>query len=56
MDGSVHGWVENRPTAGRRAVDWRELWRYRELVAFLALRDIQVRYKQAAFGMLWAVV
>jgi lipopolysaccharide transport system permease protein len=56
MDGSAHGWVENRPTAGRRAVDWRELWRYRELVAFLALRDLQVRYKQAAFGMLWAVV
>ena len=49
------GWVENRPTAGRRAVDWRELWRYRELVAFLALRDVRVRYKQAAFGMLWAV-
>ena len=49
-------WIENRPTAGRRALDWRELWRYRELVAFLALRDVKVRYKQAAFGMLWAVV
>lgn len=49
-------WVENRPTAGRRALDWRELWRFRELVAFLAMRDVKVRYKQAAFGMLWAVV
>lgn len=49
-------WVENRPTAGRRALDWRELWRYRELVGFLAARDIKVRYKQAAFGMLWAVL
>lgn len=49
-------WVENRPTAGRRALDWRELWRYRELVAFLALRDVKVRYKQAAFGILWAVM
>lgn len=47
--------VENRPTAGGRALDWRELWRYRELVVFLALRDVRVRYKQAAFGMLWAV-
>jgi ABC-type polysaccharide/polyol phosphate export permease len=53
---SATAWVENRPTAGRRALDWRELWRYRELVAFLALRDVRVRYKQAAFGMLWAVV
>lgn len=48
-------WIENRPTRGRRALDWRELWRYRELVGFLALRDIKVRYKQAAFGMFWAV-
>lgn len=53
---SALGWVENRPTAGRRALDWRELWRYRELVGFLALRDVRVRYKQAAFGVLWAVV
>ena len=56
MDVSAREWVENRPTAGRRALDWRELWRYRELVAFLALRDVTVRYKQAAFGVLWAVV
>jgi ABC-type polysaccharide/polyol phosphate export permease len=34
----------------------RELWRYRELLGFLALRDIKVRYKQAAFGVAWAVV
>lgn len=49
-------WVENRSTKGRRALDWRELWRYRELVGFLAARDLKVRYKQAAFGILWAVV
>jgi ABC-type polysaccharide/polyol phosphate export permease len=34
----------------------RELWAYRELVLFLAVRDLQVRYKQAAFGILWAVL
>jgi lipopolysaccharide transport system permease protein len=49
-------WVENRPTAGWRSLDWIELWRYRELVVFLALRDIKVRYKQAVFGILWAVL
>ena len=27
-----------------------ELWRYRELVYFLAWRDVKVRYKQAALG------
>ncbi|MEO7134220.1 MAG: ABC transporter permease, partial [Vicinamibacterales bacterium] len=31
---------------GRAATDyWRDLWRYRELLAFLAWRDIAVRYK-----------
>jgi lipopolysaccharide transport system permease protein len=33
-----------------------ELWRYRELLYFLAWRDVKVRYKQAALGAAWAVV
>lgn len=35
---------------------WRDLWRYRELFYFLAWRDILVRYKQTAIGVLWAVI
>jgi lipopolysaccharide transport system permease protein len=35
---------------------WSDLWRYRELLFFLAWRDITVRYKQAALGAAWAVV
>ena len=35
---------------------WRDLWRYRELLGFLAWRDVKVRYKQAALGAAWAVV
>ena len=35
---------------------WRDLWRYRELFLFLAWRDILVRYKQTAIGVLWAVL
>lgn len=53
---SARACVENRPTGGWRSLDWIELWRYRELVVFLALRDIKVRYKQAVFGILWAVL
>ena len=34
----------------------RELWDYRELFYFLALRDIKVRYKQTALGVLWAII
>ena len=36
--------------------DFREIWTYRELLYFLVLRDIKVRYRQTIFGGLWAVV
>jgi lipopolysaccharide transport system permease protein len=45
-----------RPRPGWRPIDFRELWHYRELLWFLALRDIQVRYKQTVFGAAWAVI
>jgi lipopolysaccharide transport system permease protein len=35
---------------------WRDLWRYRELLYFLAWRDVLVRYKQTVIGVAWAVV
>ena len=42
---------------GRSAAHyWRDLWRYRELLSFLAWRDIAVRYKQTAIGIVWAVI
>jgi ABC-type polysaccharide/polyol phosphate export permease len=49
-------WIENRPSKGFRPLHARILWAYRELAIFLALRDIKVRYKQAAFGAGWAVL
>ncbi len=45
-----------RPRTGWFIVDWATLWRYRELLAFLALRDIKVRYKQTVLGAVWAVI
>jgi len=35
---------------------WADLWRYRELLGFLAWRDIKVRYKQAVLGAAWALI
>ena len=32
------------------------VWRYRELLVVLTLRDIQVLYKQAALGIAWAII
>lgn len=42
-----HGWV---------AIKIRELWHSRELLYFLTLRDIKIRYKQTALGIGWAVL
>lgn len=33
-----------------------ELWQYRELLFFLAWRDVKVRYKQASLGVAWAII
>lgn len=35
---------------------WRDLWRYRELLGFLAWRDVKVRYKQTVLGAAWALL
>jgi lipopolysaccharide transport system permease protein len=43
------------PRPGWALLDLRELWRYRELLAFLAWRDVKIRYKQTALGLAWAV-
>jgi lipopolysaccharide transport system permease protein len=42
---------------GRAAKNyWRDLWQYRELMYFLAWRDIAVRYKQTIIGFAWALI
>ncbi|HVU34449.1 MAG TPA: ABC transporter permease [Opitutaceae bacterium] len=35
---------------------WRDLWHFRELLFFLAWRDVKVRYKQAVLGAAWALL
>lgn len=42
-----------------RGFSWKalaELWQYRELVWVLAERDLRVRYKQTALGVIWVLV
>jgi lipopolysaccharide transport system permease protein len=45
-----------RPPRGWRAIDFREVWEYRELLWTMARRDISVRYKQTALGAIWAII
>lgn len=35
---------------------WRDLWSYRELLYFLAWRDLLVRYKQTVVGISWSLI
>jgi lipopolysaccharide transport system permease protein len=37
-------------------LDLRDLWAHRDLLYFLILRDVKVRYKQTALGIAWAVL
>lgn len=44
------------PTRGLASLQLRAVWAYRELLFFLAWRDVKVRYKQTALGVAWIVL
>ena len=44
------------PARSWQAVNVRELWQYRELLALLVWRDVKVRYKQTVLGAVWAIL
>ncbi len=54
--------IENRPKIHIKpgnswiGLDLGGLWTYRELLYFLAWRDVKVRYRQTAIGVLWAIL
>ena len=48
--------IRIRASGGWRAINPAEVWHYRELLFFLTLRDIKLRYKQTALGIAWVVL
>lgn len=44
------------PPRALRPIMLRELWAYRELLYFLILRDVKVKYKQTGLGVAWALL
>lgn len=44
------------PTHGWISLQLDRLWHYRELLYFLVWRDVKVRYKQTALGVLWVIL
>lgn len=44
------------PDSQRFRLNLREIWEYRELLAFLVWRDVKVRYRQTVLGAGWAIL
>jgi len=58
-DGATRASVKKRIIRARRGlvgINFAELWLYRELFLFMAWRDVLVRYKQTAVGVVWAFI
>lgn len=45
-----------KPSGSIASLGLGEVWKYRELLYFLTLRDIKIRYKQTAIGVTWVVL
>lgn len=45
--------ITNNPSKKQKL---KELWRYKEVLYFLSLKDIIVRYKQTVLGVMWAII
>ena len=48
--------IRIEPPRGLFELRLREVWAYRELLYFLVWRDVKIRYKQTAIGVLWVVL
>jgi len=48
--------VRIQASKGWVSLPLRELWEHRELLFFLAWRDVTIRYKQTIFGATWAII
>jgi len=48
--------IRIEPPSGLFELRFREVWAYRELLYFLVWRDVKIRYKQTAIGVLWVVL
>ncbi len=48
--------VTIRPSSGWAALNLREIWQFRDLLLTLAGRDVKLRYRQTAIGVVWVVL
>jgi lipopolysaccharide transport system permease protein len=48
--------VRIRPTSRWKAINFKEIWEFRDLILILAGRDVKLRYRQTALGVIWVVM
>ncbi len=48
--------VRIQPARRLLELDLREMWAFRDLFIILAVRDIKLRYKQTALGVIWVIL
>jgi len=48
--------VTIRPSTGWAALNLREIWQFKDLLLTLAGRDVKLRYRQTAIGVVWVVL
>jgi ABC-type polysaccharide/polyol phosphate export permease len=54
LSGSLITRIE--PAQGLFHIPFAELWAYRELLYYMAWREVKIRYKQTAIGVIWVVM
>ena len=52
----VDPYLKIRPPTGWAALNLGDVWRFRDLMMALASRDVKLRYKQTALGIVWVVL
>ena len=56
LDTSDAQWLVIEPSRNWFNLRLKAVWHYRELLYFLVWRDVKVRYKQTALGVLWIIL
>jgi lipopolysaccharide transport system permease protein len=56
LQSGAYSTIRIEPPRGLFELRLREVWAYRELLYFFIWRDVKIRYKQTAIGVLWVVL
>lgn len=48
--------IQIEPAHGWATLELRELWHFRDLLVILTMRDVKLRYKQTALGVIWVIL